>query len=166
MECDFCKTNYDGPYRTDCAECGYPVHGNAGEQAQFTAANEALKNVIDEAESALSWARFALLWPWLTALALAAWQFLNPPVDLLSFGIVTFFCAIFIGCYFAAPWRPVPILILALTTLIVLLLVAFLRTGFVNVWYIIPAFLLVAYSNGLYTVWKSQKALEQKRQSI
>ncbi len=162
MECDFCKTKYDGPYRIDCPGCGYPVHGDALQQAQFTAANTELKAVIDEAETALSWARFALLWPWLAVLALAAWQFLLPPADVPAFAVTAIFCMIFIGCYFAAPWRPVPVLILALTVLIISVLAAMVKMPF-NVMFIIPAFLLIAYSNALYTVWKSEKALEEKK---
>lgn len=166
-ECNFCFAAETAPYTANCKECGFPIHGTSQEQAQFSVANADLKKVIDTAESALSNARFSLLWPWLTTLIGSGVYFLRPPANFLSFGILAALSLFFIAGYFVVAWKPVPVLLA--TTLVMLLIVGlafwYLHSLSMNslIPELIPLLITVVLARALYACYRVEKALDKKK---
>jgi hypothetical protein len=159
--CDFCFTKREDLTNPHCAICGNPVNGTKDEKERFAAANEKLKQKIDEAETALSQARFAMLWPSLTAVILT-FAFNFPPHNFYQFAGTLIFYAIFIGAYFIVAWQPFPILVLTSMLLLAGVLFTMWKGTALNPLLLVPGIILLIYLNAVYSVWRADKALEIK----
>lgn len=158
--CDFCYTRQEDLVNVFCPACGYPMKGSKEEQAHFNKANEKKKQKIDEAETALSQARFAMLWPSLAAFVIN-FTFDFPPRNTTVFAGTLGFYAIFVVAYFVVSWRPLPILILSAMTLLSGMLFG-ISTGMLsNLLLIVPGVILLIYCNAIYSVWRADKIVDE-----
>ncbi len=158
--CDFCFTKQEDFVNTICPFCGYPMKGHKTEQEQFISVNEKSKQTIDEAETALSQARFAMLWPSLTGVLLS-FGFSFPPQHMLQFAITLAFYSIFILAYFLVAWRPRPILILTSTVLLTGILFSMAYGIVPKMVLVVPGVILLIYINAIYSAWRAEKVLDQ-----
>lgn len=161
--CEFCFTKQEDLVNAICPVCSYPMKGSKAQQDQFIASNEKLKQKIDEAETALSQARFAMLWPSLTAILLS-FGFNFPPQNMLRFAITLGFYSIFVFAYFLVAWKPFPILLLAAMVLFTGILFSMAYGIVPKMLLIVPGVIWLIYLNGIYSVWRAEKALEIKQQ--
>jgi hypothetical protein len=158
--CDFCFTKQEDLVNVFCPACGYPMKGSKQEQAQFAAANKKNKEKIDEAETALSQARFAMLWPSLAAFVIN-FAFDFPPRNMIVFAGTLGFYGIFVAAYFVVSWRPLPILILSAMILFSGMFFAFSNGMVSKILLIVPGVILLIYGNAIYSVWRAEKAVEE-----
>jgi hypothetical protein len=157
--CDFCFEKQEDLVNVFCPVCGYPMKGTPQQQHNFKKQHEAIKQKIDESETALSQARFAMLWPSLTSIVIS-FTFSFPPKNMYIFaGTLTFYAA-FIAMYFIVSWKPLPILILAAMTLLGGILFSLSRHTVPNMVLVVPAVIFLIYVNAIYSVWRAEKALE------
>ena len=166
-ECEFCGTKQEGPYQVSCTECGYPIYGTPQEQQIFEEQHKELKTVLDKAESALSSARFALLWPSLAALVFIGLGFWTHRLTMSGLMIGVAVPGIFIASYFLTPWKAVPILLI--DSIVALLIIGMeLYTnkdlslgGLIGI--AIPVLVESIYVRALFVCRKAEKALEKKK---
>lgn len=157
--CEFCFTKQEDLVNVICPACGYPMKGEKQEQDRFRAANEKNKQKIDEAETSLSQARFAMLWPSLAG-SVIQFTFDFPPKNLIAFGITMGFYLVFVAAYFVVSWKPLPILILVAMTLLGGVLFAISIGMLSKMLLIVPAIILLIYCNAIYTVWRAEKVVD------
>ena len=156
--CDFCFTKQEDLVNAICPACGYPMKGAEQEQERFMVANEKGKQKIDEAETSLSQARFAMLWPSLAGLVIN-FTFDFPPKNLLVFAITVGFYLLFVTAYFVVAWKPLPILILVAMTLLGGILFAISHELLSKMLLIVPAIILLIYCNAIYSVWRADRVV-------
>jgi hypothetical protein len=159
--CDFCFTKQEDLVNTFCPACGYPMKGSKEEQRKFFLANEKLKQKIDEAETALSQARFAMLWPSITAVVLS-FGFGFPPHNIYQFLGPIVFYLLFVVLYFIVALKPFPLLILAFMILLSGILFSILHGNTLKFLLIVPGAIMLIYLNGIYSIRRAEKALEEK----
>lgn len=168
-ECNFCREELKDATLAECPRCNFPLNGTSEVQAKFRSENEELEQLIQEADSALSWARFGMLWPWLTIIVIGCFYFLRSPVNISACLSVIAISSIFIACYFAVLKKTIPVLTVAFICLLlitsygmfamsILLSIPIFWTQF-----IIPAILLLMYGNALYLNIKLEKKLSDNR---
>lgn len=162
LVCDFCYATLEKFSDVYCPECGYPARGSKDGQEKFIAANETTKKKIDEADTALSQARFAMLWPSLTAIIVTL-ALGHPTQHYVESGITLAFYLLFVAMYFVAALKPFPILILCFTILLGGILFSFLRGSISKGILLVPGIIALIYLNGIYSVWRAEKALEKIR---
>lgn len=168
-ECDFCGYELNNSTLEKCPKCNFTGQGTSEEKEKFRSENVELERLVQEADSALSWARFGMLWPWLTVIAIGLFYFLRKPVNISACLSLTAISCIFIACYFAVQKKPIPILAMAFICL--LLIISFgvfamsilLSTTIYWTPLIIPAILLLMYGNALYLNVKLEKKLSGNR---
>jgi hypothetical protein len=160
LACDFCYTKQEKFDELNCRECGFPLTGSEPVKAKFLADHEAEKQKIDEAETGLSQARFAMLWPSLTAILITfAFQF--PPGNIPEFAVTIGYYGLFVVFYFIVSYRPVPILILSSLVLIAGILFSFANGMMFKIILIVPAMILFSFGNAIYLAKRAEKALEK-----
>lgn len=172
-ECDFCGAEIKDPFVELCPRCDFPLHGTIESQEKFISENEKLTQLIISADNALSWARFALLWPWITAILVAGYFLISAPglvqEMVFAFSSSVIISSIFIFCYFTAPKKPLQSLTLAFILLLFMTLyglyAARMFLMFPNFWLkmIIPALLLLMYGNGLFLMLKLDKTFRERK---
>jgi hypothetical protein len=160
--CDFCFEKQEDLVNTICPACGYPMKGSQQEQQQFKAAHVKEKQKIDEAETSLSQARYAMLWPSLAAIVLN-FIFDFPPQNMYVFAATLGFYAVFVGAYFVVAWRPLPILLLTSMFLLSGMIFAFSTNMIQNRLLIVPGIILLIYSNAIYSTWRAEKVVDGMR---
>jgi hypothetical protein len=157
--CDFCLEQQEDLVNVFCPTCGYPMKGNAQEQQNFKTQHEAVKQKIDEAETALSQARFAMLWPSLTSIVLT-FSFNFPPKNLYEFAATLGFYAAFVVMYFIVALKPLAILILAAMMLLGGILFSLSMHTVPNGLLVVPGVIFLIYANAIYSLWRAEKALD------
>ncbi len=172
-ECDFCGAEIKDPFVELCPRCDFPLHGAIEAQEKFRIENEKLDQLIKSADSALSWARFAMLWPWTAAILVAGYFLISASVIVqemvFAFSSSVIISGIFIFCYFAAPKKPLQSLTLAFVLLLFMTLyglyAARMFLMFPNFWMkmIIPALMLLMYGNALFLMLKLRKTLRNRK---
>lgn len=170
MECEFCMADLKDGNAGKCIRCGFPIQGTDQEKENFRIVNKELEQLIQEADSALSWARFGMLWPWLSSIVIGLCYFLRAPVDIYACAADIGLSSLFISCYFTVRKKPLPTLHGAFFALLMLTIFALyqsyefsFRLAF---WtpYIIPAILLIMFGNALYLMRKLEKRWKEKKE--
>ena len=164
MECSFCYAKIPGPFDRNCPNCGFPVQGTAAEQESFVAQHTELKQEIDEAESALSWARFGMLWPGLGAIigSLFFYSALPGMLKLLA-GVIS--GGILIAAYFLVPRKPVPVLLACVIYILLCIVTLYFEFSFSFSVYLLPLLILLTYGNALYTSRKLARHFKQRQEA-
>ncbi|MDQ3111249.1 MAG: hypothetical protein M3R17_15275 [Bacteroidota bacterium] len=157
--CDFCFEKQEDLVNVMCPVCGYPMKGTKEAQTTFRSVNEKVKQKIDEAETALSQARFAMLWPSLTSIVITL-AFNLPPKNIYQLAGTLGFYSIFVVLYFIVALKPLQILILASMILLSGILYSLSISVVPKTLLIVPAVILLIYLNCIYSTWRAEKALE------
>jgi hypothetical protein len=169
MECEFCQAELKNSSFANCKRCGFPISGTAIEKENFRNNNTELVELIQETDSALSWARFAMLWPWLTAIVVGATYFLRSPVEVVAFFATVTISSFFIFGYFAVKKKPVAILTAVFVVLLMLTVYSlykaypFFLIGINWTPFLIPTILLIMFGNALFLMRKLERTLNEKR---
>lgn len=173
-ECEFCYSKLNVDAFNICPKCDFPVHGAIEEKENFRNENAELEQLIRSADKALSWARFGMLWPWLTAIVLAVCGIIFFAAIIPGMIYTVLFTLpiplIFITCYFIVPKKPVPILTVAFVLMLSIILYGLYEIRmflmFPKVWLelIIPAILLFMFGNALFLMIKLEKTLKNKKE--
>lgn len=173
IECPFCAAEIKDPFAPVCVKCDFPLHGTDEMKENFRSENAESGQLIKRAVRAFNWARFGMLWPWLTAIIVAGYFLIRTPAlvqeMVFAFSSSVIISSIFIFCYFTAPKKPVKILTLAFVLLLFLALyglyAARMFLMFPGFWLkmLVPAILLLMYGNALFLMIKMEKELKCKK---
>ncbi|HTL82844.1 MAG TPA: hypothetical protein VL651_14120 [Bacteroidia bacterium] len=169
-QCEFCKSELKDVPAHECEVCGFPVKGTEQEQQDFMMVNAELKSLIDESETALSWARFVMLWPWVGAFIMGSFYFLRPPIQWIAFFASLTICTVFIAAFFAVKKKPVEVLTSVFTVYVMTLIIGLFEardlisfnTKFLSTM-IIPVIMFIMLGNALYLERKVQKAFRERK---